>query len=170
MEMPISTNRVELIVATKGSCYFSAEEVASMAQELLNLRTTTPSAAPPAPLVLDLSKPVQTRDGRRVTLLSTAGRGDYPIVGYIDGSSDIRTWCHVGTFFSGAKRACDLINVAETVEFMKWINVHKTPNGKPHIVMCDTREDADRASGYGYYRPRFACIELKVSATEGEGL
>lgn len=46
---------------------------------------------------LDLSKPLQTRDGRPVTLIATTGRAPYTLIGYIGGDSFPEAWEHDGT-------------------------------------------------------------------------
>lgn len=151
----------------------TSTEAQDMAQELLNLRsrTTTPSAAPPAPPVLDLSKPVQTRDGRPVTIITTKGRGTYPLVGYAgEENTELRSWRSDGIFFSGAIRPLDLVNVEEKIELTRWANMYKRNGQVVLSIMHRTREIADSFSGTDALIPRFACIEVKISATEGEGL
>lgn len=72
--------------------------------------------------MVDFSKPVQTRSGREVVVLSTAGRGDYPIVGQVrrgfDGeiadSWTEESWNPWGRWLGGEKSALDLVNVPDT--------------------------------------------------------
>ena len=69
--------------------------------------------------LLDLTKPVQTRDGRPVTLLTTCGRGDYPIVGYIGDDMNISVWMDDGrvcTYMYGLNSPRDLVNPAPSIE------------------------------------------------------
>ena len=42
--------------------------------------------------MLDLTKPLQTRDGRPVTLITTQGREPWPLVGYVGSYQDIYKW------------------------------------------------------------------------------
>ena len=46
--------------------------------------------AKPENSIIDFSKPVQTKDGRKVEIISTNGRGVYPVVGYV--GDNIHPW------------------------------------------------------------------------------
>ena len=63
--------------------------------------------------MIDYTKPVQTVSGEPVEIITTKGRGKYPIVGYIASSWDLRTWTKYGTGVIGNLGATDLINVPE---------------------------------------------------------
>lgn len=91
---------------------------------------------------LDLTKPVQTRDGRKVRLLCTDGPGNHPVVGFIDGSLYAHSWTYDGYQYSRADNSdADLINTPATPRtFERWFNVYKE-NGS--IVMHGSRFDAD---------------------------
>lgn len=64
---------------------------------------------------IDWSKPVQTRDGRPVEIITRHGRGRWPVVGYMDKDNYPSTWTACGMYYPGEIRfACfDLINVPE---------------------------------------------------------
>lgn len=64
---------------------------------------------------LDLAKPLQTRDGRPVTLITTKGHDSYPLVGYIGGDYFPEMWEHDGTSAatSFSNGPSDLINTPE---------------------------------------------------------
>jgi hypothetical protein len=87
---------------------------------------------------LDLSKPVQTRDGRKVRILCTDAKSGLPIVGLVSCCSDlgspieeIYAWMASGAVsLLGASTGADLINVPEKpryrVALMKWHNGQPT--------------------------------------------
>ena len=62
----------------------------------------------------DFAKPVQTRSGVPVELVTTEGRYPYPLVGYIDADHIVSYWSCDG-LFQGRKdnHDYDLINVPE---------------------------------------------------------
>ena len=62
----------------------------------------------------DFTKPVQTRSGLPVTIITTEGRGVYPIIGYVDDSTLPAGWSKDGR--DGAHYSdysYDLINIPE---------------------------------------------------------
>lgn len=66
---------------------------------------------------LDLSKPVQTRDGRKAKVVFV---GDdwvvFPVVGVVEGCTTYNTWTKLGVFQTNMKCANDLVNVPEKPE------------------------------------------------------
>lgn len=65
---------------------------------------------------LDLTKPVQTREGDPVRIICTDRKGEYPIVGLVlsdhgDGHEVVRAWPIDGQFYSKNMQHLDLINV-----------------------------------------------------------
>lgn len=58
--------------------------------------------------MIDYTKPVQTVSGEPVEIVTTTGRGKYPVIGYIDDSTQIRMWHANGASSSGCN---DLVNV-----------------------------------------------------------
>lgn len=106
---------------------------------------------------LDLTRPVQTRDGRKVRILCTDRRGPAPIVGIVECASSEATlvWQRDGST-DRCPMASDLVNVPEP-EKTVWVNVYGT-----HAAVHKDREEADRYAG----TDRFACLE----ARPGQGL
>lgn len=92
---------------------------------------------------LDLTKPVQTRDGRKVEILGV-GRGDYPIKGYIENETKLTTWSIEG--FGRNKKNGELINVP--TKKSGWINLDSR-TGLLQPTIYDTVEAAV-ANKYGY--------------------
>lgn len=79
---------------------------------------------------LDLTKPVQTRDGRPVRILCTDRVGKYQMVGLIleDGHEYVETWNLNGQKYEGIISDIDLINVPpKPVKY--FINVYRNMNG-----------------------------------------
>jgi hypothetical protein len=96
---------------------------------------------------VDFSKPVQTRDGRKVEIKFTDGRDShYPICGYIEGDTFIQTWTSDGYFsYNRHKSPNDLVNVPEkpkpkTHKF--YVNAYRDSNtGTPDYgIACRTYE------------------------------
>lgn len=55
-------------------------------------------------MAIDFSKPVETVDGRPVTILSTEGRGNWPVIGYVGDEDVLSLWTRYGTSASGKRR------------------------------------------------------------------
>lgn len=94
--------------------------------------------------VVDFTKPVTTRDGRKVRILCTnVAKTDYPILGlvtYRDGSEGINQWLPDGRAYNTLKgTGSDLINPP----VKKYINLF--PDGANRMYF-DSREEAE-ASG-----------------------
>ena len=64
-------------------------------------------------MIIDLAKPVMTRDGRKVELITTSGREPYPLIGYIDNGTCAIMWKRDGRRVSSHETYVDLINVPE---------------------------------------------------------
>jgi hypothetical protein len=100
---------------------------------------------------VDFSKPVQTRDGRPVKLVTTSGRGDYPVVGYVDKNDTLTLWTAEGKLLAGYEGRLDLINVP--VKRVGWVNV--TPFGQgSSIIGCpgyiySSKEEAESVAPDG---------------------
>lgn len=108
---------------------------------------------------LDLSKPVQTRDGQPVTIFTTERpNSPYPVVGMTN-EGTILTYTAQGKSYSDSREhALDLMNVPERRTI--WLNIYE--NRPP-------REYSSRDQANFFADPgRIACVE--VTYTEGEGL
>lgn len=86
---------------------------------------------------LDLSKPVQTRDGRKVRILCTDRRGPAPVIGLVECASSeaLLLWSKDGKF-SDYISPSDLVNVPEP-ERTGWLVV-----GGAGAYLYKTRETA----------------------------
>lgn len=114
---------------------------------------------------LDLTKPVQTRDGREVRVYATDGYGSHPIHGAIKsvGEWQMVSWQKGGQIYElSAINRSDLVNVPTPKhKLTAYMNVYKCGT----IASFTSRALADR-----YPRNRVACIPVTVEYEEGEGL
>lgn len=96
---------------------------------------------------IDWSKPVETQDGRDVTILSTDGRGSFPVVGYIQLSQDLRTWSTGGGY---THQPCDidLINVPEPPAPVYW----SKPSDFPAVCWLCRSTGADNLTSFNVVR------------------
>lgn len=103
--------------------------------------------------MIDWTKPVETRDGRKVRVLCTDGPGEQPVVGLLDGFPT--TWCLDGRFHVGHGRD----HGADIVEkYTVWINVYPDSETHSHSTWR-SREAADRYAGSS----RIKCIPVEYT-------
>jgi hypothetical protein len=112
---------------------------------------------------LDFTKPLETKEGKAVTILVTNGRGNYPVKGYIGESADLISWTKDGSYYIGSPSPRDLQNVQpKPAEGFIYVNVHnrdgKLVAGNNH----ETRAKADAVQASG----RVAC--MKIALVEGQ--
>jgi 3-methyladenine DNA glycosylase Mpg len=77
-------------------------------------------------MTLDFTKPIQTRDGKPVEIITTNARGAKPVKGYIGKSEILDAWNKDGIFGS-MPSDFDLVNGPEQVTI--YLNVYKHENG-----------------------------------------
>jgi hypothetical protein len=124
---------------------------------------------------LDLSKPVQTRDGRKVRILCTDAGGRRPVVGLLEArhhldESVVWRWGTQGLDRDDGSDLrsvpSDLVNVPEP-ERIGWLNIYENGHGR---LAGGSRADADNAHMDLVFRsanPRIACIEVKYRPGQG---
>ena len=115
--------------------------------------------------MLDLTKPVQTRDGRAARIIATDRESAYyPVVALVErkGISQKETLATLtidGREVKGVSGPNDLINIPE--KHVRWVNLYPDSNtSRDH----QSRKSADDRAG----PRRIACLKLEF--TEGEGL
>jgi hypothetical protein len=115
---------------------------------------------------LDLSKPVQTRDGRPVRILCTDLRGEFPVVAVIENRDfdGVGMWRLSGVNQFGQES--DLVNVREP-ERTGWLNVYRDDDGG-HYVGSRIRASREESLDSAYPHRIVACIEVKYR--HGQGL
>lgn len=113
---------------------------------------------------IDWSKPVQTRDGTLVSILSRKGRGIFPVIGYIGDATEVDTWTAEGKYRRIASQPEDLMNVPEKpMQKEVWFNVFKRKDLMDVGVCFHSKQKADESPSAGH---RVGCI--KVVLTEGQ--
>ena len=113
---------------------------------------------------LDFTKPITTRDGRKIRILCTDGPNkEYPIVGYVDNDIFEYHWKSNGSYLVLRQDSNDLINppIKRKVEF--WVNVY--PDGMEMRV----HKSKERADEYANHL-RTECLHFIREYEEGEGL
>lgn len=112
---------------------------------------------------LDGTKPVTTRDGRKVTLYCIDAPGELPVHGRIeDWLPD--AWSFDGTRAPASQSKLDLIQPKVKHTKTWWVNVYAL--GIDGAGFHHTKEWADARAGTG----RIACVPVTITYTEGEGL
>jgi len=115
-------------------------------------------------IMIDLTKPVQTRDGREVELWDKRIEGSmYSVTGIvtpIDGKESFQSWTLEGKILdTRTENGGDLVNVPE--KHRAWINIYP---GTTASYKYETKRDANSNSNTSC----IACVEIEF--TEGEGL
>lgn len=111
------------------------------------------------PTTLDFTQPIQTRDGRPVTIISTEGRGTYSIVGYVSNEENVTTWTPDGCYHKQEELSKnDIFNVpAQPKQIIMWFNVYET---------CTVGHSSKELADNNASNERIAC--KRVVFTEGE--
>lgn len=113
---------------------------------------------------MDGSRPVTTRDGRKVVLYCVDAPGEWPVHGRIDGKQTPTTWKNNGGYYENVYGTLlDLIQPPRRFKYERWVNVYANPILGFHYT---TKESADLHSGFA----RIACVKVVVEGEEGEGL
>ena len=117
----------------------------------------------------DRSKPVQTRDGRPVSLLSLTLKGPYPVCGLVTSMDEEipQAWTDAGRYYERAGVECedDLVNVpAAPVQHCRtlWVAARGT---KVEHHLHISPEEARKA-----FPGATAIIEVALDWIDGEGI
>ena len=119
---------------------------------------------------VDLTKPVQTLNGRRVHIFTTALKGAYPVGGIVttgDGDEYPQAWTDAGRCYEGAGVECedDLVNVPDRpVQHCRtlWVAARGT---KVEHHLHISPEEARKA-----FPGATAIIEVALDWIDGEGI
>jgi hypothetical protein len=112
---------------------------------------------------LDFTKPIQTKAGLEVTILSTKGRAPYTIIGYRGVETHSTSWTQEGKWVDGDDNHHDLMNTPPVKKVM-YLNLYDSRKG-----ILTTREEADRLAASvedNTFKHRIACV--RVEYTEGQ--
>lgn len=123
--------------------------------------------APAAKVVIDLTKPLETVGGRSFTLLTSAGRSSFPVVGYLDDANGrLSEYTTEGACASGHP-VMNLRNVAVkpmTTELVIYKNLYIEDGKLVAYGYHKTREQANNNAGSG----RVGVNKVVTTLTEGQ--
>lgn len=86
-------------------------------------------------MTFDPKKPVQTKSGKKVSLVTTEGIGGYPLIGYMGERTFPELWTKEGKLHEGCESPLDLINIPEERDV--WVNVYDDGVWAPHKRKID---------------------------------
>lgn len=115
-------------------------------------------------MTIDFDKPVQTRDGRTVTILTTERANiTHPVVGLIN-DEHIYVFTEEGWLYDdGREHDLNLMNVPVKRTREVWLNLYPEERD---TGAHETKEIADKYAS----TTRIACIPVTIEFEEGEGL
>jgi hypothetical protein len=122
--------------------------------------------------MIDLTKPVQTRDGDEARIYAQDGGGEWPVHGAVKGECgwESATWTAAGRYYEdGAHQEYerDLVNIPERRRLTGWVNVYDYDatgvDNKVHLSRHNADARADKAA-------RIACVPIDLEYTVGQGL
>lgn len=104
---------------------------------------------------VDFDKPVQTRNGQAVTIITTAGRDkQYPVMAYVGDNDGATMFTAEGFYYADREVSkLDLVNVP--VEIVMYMNVYPTNS------VYKTRAEADAGAAEG----RIGCNRIVLTPT-----
>lgn len=132
-----------------------------------DIRNVAEVPAPVAP-ALDLTKPLQTRDGRSVVLITSEGRGKYPVLGYVGADTGPKSWTSEGKYQAHTgPHDEDLVNVedkpAEIVVYACGYISRSNPTGVPAAINVF---DGQALSSIHDFQVKLTIADGKVTAAE----
>ena len=77
--------------------------------------------------MINVKKPLRTKDNRVAKIISSEGMIEYPFVGYIQGSSKPMAWNTDGELQTGVDHSMNIENIKE--KRTAYINIFKTGGG-----------------------------------------
>ncbi len=126
--------------------------------------------------MIDLSKPLQTCDGREVRIYATDHVGLYSISGAIKYGEGWRSaeWTSEGRRSTSGSHHLDLVNFQNAFSLLCWVNVYGRETGGQYkeFSIHVTKKDADRHSGLERVSgsERVACLRVAIEGKEGDGI
>ena len=115
---------------------------------------------------INLNKPLRTRNGRAVIILSTEAHGKYPVIG---DNQDIKRWSKEG--LSDTRSDMDLENVGQTIE--RYLTIFKDHTTGQYYAAPFLHEELIKSSKYARdmseYQINKTCVaQLKLAFVEGQ--
>lgn len=119
--------------------------------------------------MIDFTKPVYTRDGRRVTIFGTDFDADanFPVRGTVEGErpKTMRSWQSSGKYVGdGALAPLDLTNEQPRIKLTAYVNIYKQADGR---YLLGGINYSPQLSGHP---SQVACVKVDLDFVEGEGL
>lgn len=103
-------------------------------------------------MTIDTTKPLKTRDGQTVTLITANARHTgYPLVGYIGDNIELEGWTVDGLYDARVEGDLDIVQDPTTLQ--AWFNCY--PDGR--MIRYESKEEADVTAT----RTRIACIKVQ---------
>lgn len=123
---------------------------------------------------LDGTRPVTTRDGKKVTLYCVDAPGKWPVHGRIEGNDVPTSWNAHGNYQSRGKSSYDLFQSPPPKPFKSgsWVNVYPPTVSGPDVYQITVSEPYDnKAAADAIAHPgRIACVRVVIEGNEGDGL
>lgn len=88
---------------------------------------------------IDITKPVRTKDGQTVEIVTDKGRGTYPFLGYVGDETLLKSWARDGKCYIGGSSLNDIENVPERREWFYNVYEHYQ-----HGWFYKTKEEAGK--------------------------
>ena len=111
---------------------------------------------------IDFTKPLQTRNGRKLRLLCTDASGYYPILCLIEDNKDTISYTSDGRVYKDIEdHPNNLMNVPEEVTVDSWINIYEG-----NIYFSTKEEALAMAAQYRCLR-RLATLHIKRTVPVG---
>lgn len=104
--------------------------------------------------MIDFTKPIRTKGGLPVTIISIRGRGNHPVIGYIGEKATLYSWTPSGlVWVHGQGHENDLENVPDRI--VRYLNMYEKV--KFTSILHHSRLDANHDAG----ADRVACIRIE---------
>lgn len=108
---------------------------------------------------ISLDKQYTTRAGEEVIILSVKGPGEQPVVGHINGCSELKVWSLEGKFYRTSRSNMDLVEKPEEVTVA--VRVRDFGDGAMRIDAQRVTKDAPVNDGWVTVN----CKPVKISKT-----
>ena len=116
---------------------------------------------------IDFTKPVQTKNGRKVRVLCTDAREPYPVIALIEETKLTGCFTSDGRDTRGAESSWDLINVPEEVTVDVWVNVYKNLRDETFFSVASTPTKEGSLEMRRSFAPWQATLHIKRTVPVG---
>ena len=116
---------------------------------------------------IDFTKPLQTRDGKKVRLLCTDKISSYPVVVWLEDIKATASYTLEGVNVIGEESNIDLVNVPEQVTLDVWVNVYKNLRDETFFSVASTPTKEGSLEMRGSFAPWQATLHIKRTVPVG---